>query len=117
MLLTGKRMKNTSSLAAFFVHGGRPPPFSSDQVRYFVERRTSLGADLVEALTCSWLVVRNSISILWLSMIVFCVIGLDVVRRKLTSLFERVNGLDGGVGGGVDSHDEDMVSINCIDRK
>jgi hypothetical protein len=106
-LLTGEGVKDASSLAALLVHSRRPPSFSSNQVCSFVERRPSLGADLVESLTHGWLFGKNSILNLWLSVVVFCVIGLDVVKGKLASLLERINVLDGLVGGGIDGHDED----------
>ena len=53
VLLTGKGVKDASSLAALLVHSRRPPSFSSDQVCSFVKRRSSLGADLVETFTCT----------------------------------------------------------------
>lgn len=103
-ILTGKRVKDTGSLGALLVHSSRPPPFSSNQIRDFVERRASLGANLVEALTYSRLAMGNSISILCLGLIVFCVVGFDAVRGRLTGLFERVD-LDGAIGS-IGSHDE-----------
>lgn len=58
----------------------------------------------MKALAHCWLARSKGISILLLSLVVFGVFGLDGVRRYLASLFERVNGLDGFVGGGVESH-------------
>lgn len=103
-ILTGKRVKDTGSLGALLVHSSRPPPFSSNQIRGFVERRASLGADLVEALTYSRLATGNSILILHLGVIIFCVVGFDAIRGRLTGLFERVDP-DGAIGS-IGCHDE-----------
>jgi hypothetical protein len=58
----------------------------------------------VKPLAHCWLARSKKISILFLSLVVFGAFGLDGVWRYLASLFERVGGLDGFVGGGVKSH-------------
>src|SRR6478735_661798 len=114
MILTGERVKNSSSLAALLVHCRRPPSLGTKQVGDLVQWRTSLGADLVKPLAGCWPGCRRSISILRLRLLVLCAIQLDGIRRRLPSLLERINVLNRLVGCRVKGHCEDDTSYTIV---